>query len=80
MDIWGVIMDNLGTITSILLGLGGVVSVALIRTKAVLKEVVELLVAVQEALEDDKIDKEEIAVIVKEATDVIGVFKKKEAK
>ena len=48
----------------------------LLKAKAILKEVGELMVILSEALEDKKLDKAELVEIVKEAKDVLGLFKK----
>jgi hypothetical protein len=47
----------------------------ILRVRAVLKEVGELLVEIGDCLDDKKITKDEIAEIVKEAQDIVGAFK-----
>ena len=69
-------MDNLIEVVSgFLLGLA-VVAPFVLKIKSVLKEVGQLLTEIAEGLEDGKITKSEIDEVVKEALDVIGLFKK----
>ena len=70
------VLNNLDVIISFALGLG-ILAPFVLKGKTVIKELTELFVAVNDALKDDKLSKEEIASIVKEAGDVIGIFKKK---
>lgn len=70
------ILDNLEVISGLLLGGIAIVGVYLGKAKRVLKEVVELLQAVVDALEDNKISKEEVLKIIKEAKDIPGAFLK----
>jgi hypothetical protein len=69
-------MDQLIEIVSgFLLGLA-VVTPIVLKLKGILKEVGELLCEIAEGLEDGKITKDEIGEIVKEAQDILGLFKK----
>ena len=69
-------MDQLIEIVSgFLLGIAVVVPFVL-KAKAIMKEVGELLLEISECLEDGKITKGEINEIVKEAEDILGLFKK----
>jgi len=69
-------MDQLIEIVSgFILGIA-IITPFLLKAKAILKEVGELMVELSEAIEDKKITKDEIAEIVDEATDVLGLFKK----
>ena len=69
-------MDQLIEIVSgFLLGIAVVVPFVL-KAKGIMKEVGELLLEISECLEDGKISKAEINEIVKEAEDILGLFKK----
>ena len=69
-------MDQLIEIVSgFLIGLAVVTSIVL-KLKGILREVGELLTELADALEDGKISKDEIAAIVEDAQDIIGLFKK----
>ena len=62
-------------VSGFILGLA-ILTPFLLRAKAILKEVGELMVELSESLEDGKITKPEIGEIIEEAKDVIGIFKK----
>ena len=69
-------MDQLIEIVSgFLIGLAVVTSIVL-KLKGILREVGELLTELADALEDGKISKDEIAAIVEDAQDILGLFKK----
>ena len=69
-------MDQLIEIVSgFILGLA-LIAPFLLKARAILKEVGELLMELSECLEDGKISKVEINEIVEEAKDVLGLFKK----
>lgn len=69
-------MDQLIEIVSgFLIGLA-VVTPIVLKLKGILREVGELLTELADALEDGKITKGEIAEIVDEAQDILGLFKK----
>jgi hypothetical protein len=69
-------MDQLIEIVSgFLIGLA-VVTPIVLKLRGILKEVGELLMELSECLEDGKISKAEINEIVKEAQDILGLFKK----
>lgn len=53
-----------------------VVTPIVLKLKGILREVGELLTELADALEDGKITKDEIADVVQEAKDVLGLFKK----
>jgi hypothetical protein len=53
-----------------------VVTPIVLKLKGILREVGELLTELADALEDGKITKDEIASIVDDAQDVLGLFKK----
>jgi hypothetical protein len=69
-------MDQLIEIVSgFLIGLA-VVTPIVLKLKGICREVGELLLDLSTALEDGKITKDEIAEIVDEAQDILGLFKK----
>jgi len=69
-------MDQLIEIVSgFLIGLA-VVTPIVLKLKDILREVGELLTELADALEDGKISKDEIAAIVEDAQDILGLFKK----
>ena len=69
-------MDQLIEIVSgFVLGLAVIVPIVL-KLKGILREVGELLTGLADALEDGKISKDEIAAIVEDAQDILGLFKK----
>lgn len=69
-------MDQLIEIVSgFLIGLT-VVTPIVLKLKGILREVGELLTELADALEDGKISKDEIAAIVEDAQDILGLFKK----
>jgi len=69
-------MDQLIEIVSgFLIGLA-VVTPIVLKLKGILREVGELLTELADALEDGKISKDEIAAIVEDAQDILGLFKK----
>jgi mevalonate kinase len=69
-------MDQLIEIVSgFLIGLA-VVTPIVLKLKGILREVGELMTELADALEDGKITKSEIGEIVKEAQDILGLFKK----
>ena len=69
------LLNNLEIITSLLFGLVGIF---FLKTKKVLKEVGDVLTTLVDALEDDKLSKEEVREIAKEFMDIIDLFKKKD--
>lgn len=69
-------MDQLIEIVSgFLIGLA-VVTPIVLKLKGILRKVGELLTELADALEDGKISKDEIAAIVEDAQDILGLFKK----
>ena len=69
-------MENIiEAVSGFILGLA-VIAPFLLKARAIMKEVGELLCEISESLEDLKINKEEIGEIVQEAKDVLGLFKK----
>lgn len=69
-------MDQLIEIVSgFLIGLA-VVTPIVLKLKGIFREVGELLTELADALEDGKISKDEIAAIVEDAQDILGLFKK----
>jgi len=69
-------MDQLIEVVSgFVLGLAVIVPIVL-KLKGILREVGELLTELADALEDGKITKDEIAGIVEDAQDILGLFKK----
>lgn len=79
--VWDLIKEYLPQITSFILGIG-VIAVVITKFKAILKgligilkEAVELLSSVLEALNDGKLTKAEIDNIVKEFNDLIAKAK-----
>ena len=69
------LLDNLEIITSLIAGLAGAFW---LKGKKVIKELGEAIATVTEALEDDKLSKEEVLEITKEFKDVIAAFGKKD--
>jgi uncharacterized protein YgfB (UPF0149 family) len=67
-------MDIVQVITGFILGLGLILPFFL-KTKAIVKEVKEVLVEVDKALEDNAISLEEAKSVLKELKDIVGVFK-----
>jgi len=70
------LLEYSGHITAFVFGLGAIAPFVL-KGKKLLKEAGELLVKISDALEDNKITKEEIHEIIKEAKDLILIFKAK---
>lgn len=69
-------MDQLIEVVSgFVLGLA-VIAPIVLKLKGILREVGELLTELADALEDGKISKDEIAAIVEDAQDILGLFKK----
>jgi len=69
-------MDQLIEVVSgFVLGLA-VIAPIVLKLKGILREVGELLTELADALEDGKITKDEIAGIVEDAQDILGLFKK----
>ena len=62
-------------VSGFVLGLAVIVPIVL-KLKGILREVGELLTELADALEDGKISKDEIAAIVEDAQDILGLFKK----
>jgi len=73
--IWEFILNYLDVISGFVLGLA-LFGPFLLKFKSTIKELSELLVSVYKALEDNKITKEEALIILKEAKDVIWIYKK----
>jgi len=67
--------DLIETVSAFLLGLA-VVAPFLLKAKQILKEVGELLLALNDGLADNSLSQAEIRKIIKEAGDVVGIFKK----
>lgn len=69
-------MENLIEIVSgFILGLA-VLTPFLLKARSIFKEVGELMLELNESLEDGKLNASEIKEIVKEAGDILGIFKK----
>lgn len=69
-------MENLIEIISgFILGLA-LIAPFLAKARKILKEVGELLLELNKSLEDGKLNADEIKSIVREAGDVLGIFKK----
>lgn len=69
-------MDQLIEVVSgFVLGLA-VIAPIVLKLKGILRKVGELLTELADALEDGKISKDEIAAIVEDAQDILGLFKK----
>lgn len=62
-------------VSGFLLGLA-IVTPFLLKAKRILKEVGELLTALSDGLADNSLSHAEVKNIIKEAGDVIGIFKK----
>lgn len=67
--------NNIDTISAFIIGIG-VVSFFLLKARGLLRELAEALIAIDEALKDNKITKEEIADIKKEFLDIWESVKK----
>lgn len=67
-------MDIVQAITGFVLGLAFVLPF-LLKTKALVKEVKDVLVTVDAALEDNSISLEEAKIVLKELKDVVGALK-----
>ena len=81
--LWDLILNNWETIVGFIVGIG-IVATLIKQITNLLKEIAELLLEVAKALEKDGISKEELALIKKQADDVVqavknifSVFKKK---
>ena len=72
------LLNNIELITAWVLSIGAV-SALLLKAKKIIKELAEALITLSDALEDDTLTKEEVANIIKEFSDIITIFKKKEA-
>jgi len=70
------LLNYIGEISAFILGLG-VVAGLVTKFKSILKELIEILQTVLLALQDGKITKAEIEDIIKEAKDLISIFKSK---
>ena len=70
------LLNYIGEISAFILGLGVVVGIVT-KFKSILKELIEMLQTVLLALQDGKITKAEIEDIIKEAKDLISIFKSK---
>lgn len=69
-------MENLiEAISGFILGLA-VLTPILLKARSIMKEVGELLLELNESLEDGKLNADEIKSIVREAGDVLGIFKR----
>lgn len=68
-------MDILQTVTAFILGLG-IVLPFFLKAKSIIKEVADLLITLSKSLEDNSISTEEVKAIVKDANELLGVFKK----
>ncbi len=62
-------------VSGFIIGLA-VVTPIVLKLKGILREVGQLMEELADALEDGKITKDEIADVVQEAQDVLGLFKK----
>jgi len=67
-------MDIVQAITGFVIGLG-VVLPFFLKAKAVVKEVKDVLIEIDEALEDNSISLAEAKEVLKELKDIPGVFK-----
>ncbi len=67
-------MDIVQVITGFILGLGLVLPFFL-KTKQVVKEIKDVLVTIDAALEDNSISLEEAKSVLKELKDIVGIFK-----
>jgi len=70
------LLNYIVEISAFILGLG-VVAGLVTKFKSILKELIEILQTVLLALQDGKITKAEIEDIIKEAKDLISIFKSK---
>ena len=64
-------------VSLLLAGTGGFLGFKWIRVKKVFKEVAELLVALSDSIQDDRVSKEEVIDIVSEFQDVIDAIREK---
>jgi len=74
-----ILQDNAGTLISVITA--GLVSFAgawVLKGKNAMKEFGDVLDAMIIMVEDDKVSKEEISVLMKEIKDLVSVFKPKE--
>ena len=67
-------MDIVQVITGFILGLGLVLPFFL-KTKQVVKEIKDVLVTIDAALDDNSISLEEAKSVLKELKDIVGIFK-----
>ena len=70
------ILNHLELVTGWVLSMG-VIATFLVKAKKALKEVIEALQSVLDAIQDDSITKEELQKIAKEFSDIPKVFAKK---
>lgn len=68
-------MDIVQVVTGFVLGIAFIAPFYL-KAKAIVKEVTDLMVTVSASLEDNSISMEEVKQIVKDANELLGVFKK----
>ena len=71
------LLNNIELITAWVLSIGAV-SALLLKAKKIIKELAEALITLSDAMEDDTLTKEEVNKIIKEFSDIIAIFKKKE--
>jgi uncharacterized protein YgfB (UPF0149 family) len=67
-------MDIVQVITGFILGLGLVLPFFL-KTKQVVKEIKDVLVTIDAALDDNSISLEEAKSVLKELKDIVGIFR-----
>ena len=72
------VLSIISMVFGVLAGSIGAVGIVVLKIKDVTKELGELFVVVADALEDGKLTKEELQSIIKEAKDVLEVFKPKD--
>jgi len=74
-SIWNFLLDNIGTISAIVIPLIFGAGFLMLKNVAnLVKELGEALTALGTALADGKVSKEEVELIVKEVKDVIASF------
>lgn len=68
-------MDIVQAVSGFIVGLG-IILPFFLKAKGIIKEVSDLLITLSSALEDNSISTEEIKLIVKDANELLGIFKK----
>lgn len=74
--ILGIIMDYMGEISAFIFGIGAI-AIIIGKIKTILKELIELLQTVLQALNDGTLTSTEINKIGEEAMDIVQIFRKK---